>query len=998
MNRKHLKKIITLIVAFAIFTSVIPTAFAAAQLPFTDMPRAWTFSNGYYSVKSLYEQGIVEGKTSTKFAPNDTLTREEAAKIIVKAAGAPLSGAGSSFNDVEAGSWYESYVNAACSAGLMQGAGDGSFGIGSNITRQDAAVIVANMANYKSIALEETERYTIADADSISDYALDAVTTLVNMNVADLNGNNCFKPADDITRLGFCVFIDRVLISDVNAYDDHLQDIIPVEKSVLQYPNVEVAFEDFEDDNISFDLTHTGVDNVPAVVDTTVGKDSSRSIKHSAGGSASTENIFFDDVEAGTQYCISWDIKTEGMENASVRIGIEWYNASNTNIGGGYIYGGDITKNTDWTKQTYVSGAISAESNPEFVRMAIQIKDANTADSNSVVKGNVWIDNIKIFKVIYNPLTTVLDKPAYKGLITDADGRGDIRVTSYINGLGTFLNEEDYKLTAEISPITGGKISNVIRHSEISDISDRMDISFSSGELAIGDYDLAIRLININDNTELDVNHWILRKREADYKPKYYFDDYGRVVKDGEPYFGIGAYARSFKDMSVLTDFANKPIDFIIENSFSSHWENYENYEKFAQSGISVMLNTESVYKDAFRKQLQHSDISTIASERVVLERIVEDLDLKNLEAHMGYQINNEAPYLQWSERLTWQNQILSEIDMDHLTYGTGGGGKTNAIGYSGSHDVYAPDLYPITGNDGVTDPIWEVYEHVKGFSEGIKNRPVWSVVQISDLGPTMGGTYANRKRGPNITELRNMAWQSVCAGAQAVIWYSHFHLDNTLYDPDGTKGMRDKADALKDVTDVSEELAKYKDVILSVEDVPDIHLSAAIPDRFAHLVKRHNGKTYIFLVNMSQGAQNVSFSLSDAKSVLGAESQKTYAIGDDGSVKLSVDGLGVEILIVDQIDQPSYDCELKNIHFGFEEDNFFVSQKDGVNYIHIPADAEYLCYNADIHPDARIIVNGCPNDTEGTIGLAGRDEIRFTVISEDGKHHTQTRYTLVRK
>ena len=39
-----------------------------------------------------------------------------------------------------------------------------------------------------------------------------------------------------------------------------------------------------------------------------------------------------------------------------------------------------------------------------------------------------------------------------------------------------------------------------------------------------------------------------------------------------------------------------------------------------------------------------------------------------------------------------------------------------------------------------------------------------------------------------------------------------------------------------------------------------------------------------------------------------------------------------------------------------------------------------------------------CPNDTEGTIGLAGRDEIRFTVISEDGKHHTQTRYTLVRK
>lgn len=981
MIKRFIKQSLTLLLGLLVVVSGFFTLSVSADWPFTDLA---PFShNGYMNVRNLYEKGIVSGTSDTTFSPNSPVSREEAAKIIVLAAGAELVNTRGTFSDVVSGSWYEPYVETANALGIMEGTGEGKFGIGQNITRQDAAVLARRLAGYIGIDMENVDFYTISDFTLVSEYAKSAVQALVNMNVADLDGNGKFVPDEYITRVHFCEFIDRILISDTTAYGgDYLERWMPEDKDVSQYTNEYVAEETFEGsiDNLKTqELTVDSADAKEFLV-SSGGKDGSGALCIPAG--KQYINLYLENPEPGTLYFFSWDVKVQGLTQGDnsvfFRTNFEWRNSSGE-IYGNYPRNDDIAEDTDWVNITYSLACPTPDQTPKLLRMFFGKRGNNNF--------TVWIDNLKIYKVVYEPLTSILHSPSYKGLITEPNGEADIRVTALVKGIGTMLNGDDYKLIAQIRELEGDK---VYAHSELTEISDEMNITFSSSNLPVGDYDLALRLIDVETDAEFDANHWVIRKREPDFSSKYRFDEYGRLLKDGEPYFAIGATTRGL-DNDVIEELKDTPIDFMIANSLGAYWEQTALWEKLENYGISCIMPAEHFYKNALRGQFQYRDITNIASERAVIERTVDYLELPRKESHMGYLINNESPADAWADRVRWHTQILSEADFDHITFGTGVGGTKAAIEYARCHDVYSPDVYPITGAE--TDEIWTVYEQVKGFCDGAKNRPVWSTVQISDLGPTMGGSYASRERGPNETELRNMAWQSVVAGAQAVVWYAHFHLDEKLY----PNLARPKSETFPEVIRVSEELDSYKDVILSVEDAPDVCPVAEIPEHFAHLVKRYDGKTYIFLVNMSKDAQDVSLKLDGVKSIVGDYSGENYAVQNNGKVNVTLDGLGVEILIVDQADQPSPNCELRNVQFTDGADSLFVAVKDGENLLYVPEGTQTLYYNVDIHGDARVIVNGCPNCSNGSFAIENRNEVVFTVISEDGTHWQQHNYKIVR-
>ena len=85
-----MKKIISaMLICSMLIVAIFPvTAFAEYDtMPFTDLYHSYT--NGYLNIKSLVEKGIIDGKTETTFAPDDPVTREQAAKILVLAAKAP---------------------------------------------------------------------------------------------------------------------------------------------------------------------------------------------------------------------------------------------------------------------------------------------------------------------------------------------------------------------------------------------------------------------------------------------------------------------------------------------------------------------------------------------------------------------------------------------------------------------------------------------------------------------------------------------------------------------------------------------------------------------------------------------------------------------------------------------------------------------------------------------------------------------------------------------
>ncbi len=166
---------------------------------FADVPAThWAASY----ILELASKGIVNGKTATTFAPDDTITRAEFVKILAGVAGADVEGATASvFSDVAADAWYAPYVAWADQAGVAKGA-DGKFNPDASITRQDMAVMLARFVkDVQGATLPSVvEAASFADSGEIAGYATDAVATMQKAGVINGKSNNQFAPSDHATR------------------------------------------------------------------------------------------------------------------------------------------------------------------------------------------------------------------------------------------------------------------------------------------------------------------------------------------------------------------------------------------------------------------------------------------------------------------------------------------------------------------------------------------------------------------------------------------------------------------------------------------------------------------------------------------------------------------------------------------------------------------------------------------------------------------------------
>ena len=109
-------------------------------------------------VLELYARGIINGKTETEFAPNDTLTREEAATIILRTVNIelpiPRHQVYYIFKDSdEISDWAKDGVQAVCNMGIMQGTGDENFSPKGTFTVEEA--ITALMRIYDTYKANE---------------------------------------------------------------------------------------------------------------------------------------------------------------------------------------------------------------------------------------------------------------------------------------------------------------------------------------------------------------------------------------------------------------------------------------------------------------------------------------------------------------------------------------------------------------------------------------------------------------------------------------------------------------------------------------------------------------------------------------------------------------------------------------------------------------------------------------------------------------------------
>lgn len=155
-------------------------------------------------IETLAARNIISGMDETHFAPDATMTRAQFASIVVRALGLPQKQA-NAFADVKKGDWYWGVVATAYSYGLVNGRTETMFDPDGTITRQEAASMVARAAKHCGMDTEMSE-YAIqntltlfGDYPSVSGWARESVAFCYDTNILDQSDWN-IEPTRNITR------------------------------------------------------------------------------------------------------------------------------------------------------------------------------------------------------------------------------------------------------------------------------------------------------------------------------------------------------------------------------------------------------------------------------------------------------------------------------------------------------------------------------------------------------------------------------------------------------------------------------------------------------------------------------------------------------------------------------------------------------------------------------------------------------------------------------
>lgn len=165
---------------------------------FPDVPmNYWAAEN----VRFVYENGIMTGDAEGSFRPDDSITREEWAKVVLSAFTIDTGDGECNFEDVDKSEWYYSFVAKAYMLGIVNGYDENRFGTGQTLTREDAVVMMYRMTQLaRDIRAIQPADLTFTDAADISDYALEAVRMFTSAGVINGYESGEFIPQGNITR------------------------------------------------------------------------------------------------------------------------------------------------------------------------------------------------------------------------------------------------------------------------------------------------------------------------------------------------------------------------------------------------------------------------------------------------------------------------------------------------------------------------------------------------------------------------------------------------------------------------------------------------------------------------------------------------------------------------------------------------------------------------------------------------------------------------------
>ncbi|WP_342574969.1 S-layer homology domain-containing protein [Solibacillus sp. FSL K6-1781] len=203
MSKRQSSKYFNAITAMAVAASavVVVAPTVSEASSFSDVKPTHQF---YDAIKSLSERGIINGFQDGTFKPGQNLTRGQAAKIIAGVLQLDTKNVTNpKFKDIPISHQYYGAIAALKQAGIIDGYEDGTFRQGANIQRNHVAKIIANALNLNA---ENVDALPFTDVRI--DYK-EAIVALFENNVTTGKTATLFNGSSNVTRGQMAAFITR---------------------------------------------------------------------------------------------------------------------------------------------------------------------------------------------------------------------------------------------------------------------------------------------------------------------------------------------------------------------------------------------------------------------------------------------------------------------------------------------------------------------------------------------------------------------------------------------------------------------------------------------------------------------------------------------------------------------------------------------------------------------------------------------------------------------
>lgn len=178
---------------------------AEPEVPFVDLNDIL----GHWAedaIGSLVASGAINGYSDGTFRPDNTVTRAEFAQILVQAMGIAAADSDQIFVDT-GNHWGRESIAAAYAAGIISGYGDNRFGPDDLVTREQIAAMVIRAAKLTG----PSAQLNFADNEAISDWAKESVAIAVANGLITGYSDQTFRPGNNATRAEAAVVISLAL-------------------------------------------------------------------------------------------------------------------------------------------------------------------------------------------------------------------------------------------------------------------------------------------------------------------------------------------------------------------------------------------------------------------------------------------------------------------------------------------------------------------------------------------------------------------------------------------------------------------------------------------------------------------------------------------------------------------------------------------------------------------------------------------------------------------